>query len=211
MPDRCGLLLHSGLPAGHRGPRRRPALPVRDHSCSSRSPSSGLCRSTAASPRRARTARAPSRCWNGCCSFWKGKLFVLVLLGFAATDFLITITLSAVDATTHLVENPHLPSALHDQQVLVTLILVAPPRRSLPPGFLEAIGIAVDLVGVYLALNVVIDRGTVARDYRGQRGVDWSTAADHRARGPPRDHRAWRWSSSRSSRWVCPASRPASR
>lgn len=89
-------------------------------------------------------------------TFWKGKLFVLTLLGFAATDFLITITLSAADASTHLVENPHLESALHDKQLLITMILVALLGAVFLKGFLEAIGVAVVLVGVYLALNVVV-------------------------------------------------------
>ncbi|MFF4054182.1 APC family permease [Streptomyces sp. NPDC001668] len=89
-------------------------------------------------------------------SFWQGKLFVLTLLGFAATDFLITITLSAADASTHLVENPHLNSALHDQQMLITLVLVALLGAVFLKGFLEAVGVATVLVGVYLALNVVV-------------------------------------------------------
>ncbi|OIK06567.1 APC family permease [Streptomyces monashensis] len=89
-------------------------------------------------------------------SFWQGKLFVLTLLGFAATDFLITITLSAADASTHLVENPHLTSALHGHQMVITLFLVALLGAVFLKGFLEAIGVATALVGVYLALNVVV-------------------------------------------------------
>ncbi|MFE2340329.1 APC family permease [Streptomyces sp. NPDC059431] len=89
-------------------------------------------------------------------SFWKGKLFVLTLLGFAATDFLITITLSAADATAHMVENPHLTSTLHGHEVLITLILVALLGAVFLKGFSEAIGVAVVLVATYLALNVVV-------------------------------------------------------
>ncbi|HEY0534828.1 MAG TPA: amino acid transporter [Actinoplanes sp.] len=89
-------------------------------------------------------------------SFWKGKLFVLVLLGFAATDFIITITLSAADATAHIDENPFWPASLHGHVVLVTLVLVALLGAVFLKGFTEAIGIAVVLVGVYLMLNVVV-------------------------------------------------------
>ncbi|KUN88418.1 amino acid transporter [Streptomyces bungoensis] len=89
-------------------------------------------------------------------SFWQGKLFVLTLLGFAATDFLITITLSAADASTHLVENPHLTSVLQGHQMLITLFLVALLGAVFLKGFLEAVGVAVALVGVYLALNLVV-------------------------------------------------------
>ncbi|MFI9246241.1 amino acid transporter [Streptomyces sp. NPDC053086] len=89
-------------------------------------------------------------------SFWQGKLFVLTLLGFAATDFLITITLSAADASTHLVENPHLTGTLHGHQMVITLFLVALLGAVFLKGFLEAIGVAVALVGIYLALNVVV-------------------------------------------------------
>src|SRR6185312_3570113 len=89
-------------------------------------------------------------------SFWKGKLFVLVLLGFAATDFLITMTLSAADATAHIVENPNVPALVHGHQVAITLFLLALLGAVFLRGFTEAIGIAVGLVGVYLALNVVV-------------------------------------------------------
>jgi len=87
---------------------------------------------------------------------WGGKLFVLVLLGFAATDFMITMTLSAADATAHLVENPMAPGWLQGQNVAVTLILLALLGAVFLRGFKEAIGVAVVIVGLYLGLNVVV-------------------------------------------------------
>ncbi|MEU6104161.1 amino acid transporter [Streptomyces flaveolus] len=115
-------------------------------------------------------------------TFWKGKLFVLTLLGFAATDFLITITLSAADASTHLVENPHLADALHDKQLIITLILIALLGAVFLKGFLEAIGVAVVLVGTYLALNVVVVvSGLWHVTTEGHVVTDWSSAltAEH--------------------------------
>jgi hypothetical protein len=87
---------------------------------------------------------------------WTGKLFVLVLLGFAATDFIITITLSAADATAHVLENPYMRPVLHGSQLTLTLVLIALLGAVFLKGFREAIGIAVALVGVYLALNLVV-------------------------------------------------------
>ena len=88
-------------------------------------------------------------------SRWKGKLFVLVLLGFVATDFVITITLSAADATAHIIENPFTPAILK-HQIGVTLALIAFLGVIFLRGFKEAIGIAVALVGAYLLLNTVV-------------------------------------------------------
>src|SRR5947209_10411457 len=89
---------------------------------------------------------------------WTGKALVLVLLGFAATDFVITKTLSAADASEHLLKNPLLRETLtfpHNQLVVTLLLLVLLGAMFLR-GFREVIGLAVVLVGAYLALNAVI-------------------------------------------------------
>ena len=90
-------------------------------------------------------------------SRWKGKLFVLVLLGFAATGFIITITLSAADATAHIIENPyvheHAPMLKHP--VAMTLILIGLLGAVFLKGFKEAIGLAVVIVAIYLLLNLI--------------------------------------------------------
>ena len=94
-------------------------------------------------------------------SWWKGKLFVLILLGFVATDFIITITLSAADATAHIVENPFMHGLLQGLSpttvnIGITLLLIGFLSAVFLKGFKEAIGIAVILVAAYLMLNLVV-------------------------------------------------------
>jgi len=89
-------------------------------------------------------------------SFWRGKVLVLCLLGFVATGWLVTITLSAADAAIHVAENPLVPSFLHGREVLITLVLLGALGAVFLKGFKEAIGIAVFIVAAYLLLNLVV-------------------------------------------------------
>src|SRR5262249_30017240 len=86
---------------------------------------------------------------------WKGKVVVLCLLGFAATDFVITITLSAADAAAHIVENPLTPPWL-DHPWLLTMVLLLTLGVIFLRGFSEAISLAVLLVITYLVLNIIV-------------------------------------------------------
>ncbi|MCX6500616.1 MAG: amino acid transporter [Arthrobacter sp.] len=105
---------------------------------------------------------------------WSGKLFVLVLLGFAATDFMITMTLSAADATAHAIQNPFAPAWLQGQNIPITLFLLAMLAAVFLRGFKEAIGVAVVLVGLYLGLNVVVVITTIVEVFAQPLAVgDW--------------------------------------
>jgi hypothetical protein len=95
---------------------------------------------------------------------WTGKTMVLALLGFAATDFVITKTLSAADAAEHMLHNPlweHMPQAVramtedHQRMALTMLILLA-LSATFMRGFKEVIGLAVGIVATYLLLNLIV-------------------------------------------------------
>lgn len=87
---------------------------------------------------------------------WYGKLFVLVLIGFASTDFVITMTLSASDAAAHLVDNPLVEPYLGSGQFPVTVVLLVLLALVFLLGFREAIGLAVAVGVPYILLNVLV-------------------------------------------------------
>jgi len=86
---------------------------------------------------------------------WHGKALILILLGFAATGFVITITLSAADATAHIVENP-LVSQWLNNRIAVTLALLTILGGLFLKGFREAIGISFLIVCFYLFCNAIV-------------------------------------------------------
>lgn len=101
-------------------------------------------------------------------SGWWGKALILMLLGFAGTDFVITKTLSAADAAVHLITNPLWPFDTPDdgvktrQSIYVTMLLLGLLGASFMRGFREVIGLAVVIVGVYLALSTIVVGAGVA-------------------------------------------------
>jgi hypothetical protein len=118
-------------------------------------------------------------------SGWKGKGLVLVLLGFAATDFVITMTLSAADAAKHAIENPFLHPMLGDHQILVTLAILTVLAAVFLKGFHEAIGLATLAAVPYLALNlIVLGRGAFEVFTHPTLLTDWRSVLDAKGSFP---------------------------
>ena len=89
-------------------------------------------------------------------SGWTSKILVLVLLGFAATDFVITMTLSAADAARHAIANQYLHPFAGSSQMRITLILLLLLAIVFLAGFREAIRVANYIAIPYLFLNIVV-------------------------------------------------------
>jgi len=89
-------------------------------------------------------------------SGWKSKIFVLVLLGFAGTDFVITMTLSAADAARHAIANPYFHPYIAHEHITITLAFLALLAVVFMLGFREAILLAAAVAIPYIALNAFV-------------------------------------------------------
>ena len=90
---------------------------------------------------------------------WSGKIGVLVLIGFAATDFVITKTLSAADAAAHLINNSLFAEGAPpwmQNQILVAMTLLLLLGGMFLKGYQEVVGLATILVAAFLSLSFVI-------------------------------------------------------
>lgn len=87
---------------------------------------------------------------------WPSKLLVLVLLGFAGTDFVITMTLSAADSARHVVENPLIKPYAHHLHMAITIALLALLAIVFLRGFGEAIALAMAVAIPYILLNIAV-------------------------------------------------------
>jgi len=90
---------------------------------------------------------------------WSGKIGVLVLIGFAATDFVITKTLSAADAAAHLINNSLFAGGAPpwmQNQILVAMTLLLLLGGMFLKGYQEVVGLATILVAAFLSLSFVI-------------------------------------------------------
>lgn len=107
---------------------------------------------------------------------WRGKTVVLVLLGFAATAWVITITLSAADATAHIIANPLMPS-FPESRTIITCLILAVLGGVFLKGFREAIGMSVALVAFYLICNSAVIIKTAAEIFAHPETIqNWQSA-----------------------------------
>ena len=142
---------------------------------------------------------------------WRGKALVLCLLGFAATGFIITITLSAADATAHIIENP-LAARAGEAPDRADARAARGARRVFLKGFREAIGSRCRSSASTSLLNVVVLAWGVHYLWLHPATCSaWTGAATAEHGSPASMMLSSRCSCSRSSRSASRDSRPASR